>query len=386
MIFNSLGSNYNLKFVLKTLFAVNNRKYRDKLISFLNKKYSGETVLLYKGREAIKLALDLLKLPRGSKVGINGFTCYVVYKAIVDAGYKPELIDIDKTLNFSHSELKKHKDLKVVIVQNTLGIPCDIEEIKKHCLDNKIILIEDLAHSVGLIYKNGQEAGTQGDFIALSFSQDKMIDSVSGGALVVRNSKYKRLSDLTFRNVSLQGQIKDRFYPLWTYKIRNTYGLGLGKVLHFILKKSGLLSQPLSSDLEIDFHNLPDWYCSLIKYQFSQHTSDLSHRKTISAIYVKNINNKVIVNTASDMRFPILVSKRTKLLEYLKARGIFLSDIWYDAPIAPIKFLKLTDYNGECPISEKISKQILNLPTHINISLKQAENISKIINIWLNTR
>lgn len=386
MIFNSLGSNYNLKFVLKTLFAVNNRKYRDKLISFLNKKYSGETVLLYKGREAIKLALDLLKLPRGSKVGINGFTCYVVYRAIVDAGYKPELIDIDKTLNFSYSELEKHKDLKVVIVQNTLGIPCDIDKIKKHCVANKIILIEDLAHSVGLIYKNGQEAGTQGDFIALSFSQDKMIDSVSGGALVVRNSKYKILSDLTFRNVSLQGQVKDRFYPLWTYKIRNTYGLGLGKILHFILKKSGLLSQPLSSDLEINFHNLPDWYCSLIKYQFSQHTSDLSHRKMMSAIYAKNIVNKVISNKSAYMRFPILVSKRTKLLEYLKARGIFLSDIWYDAPIAPIKLLKLTNYNGECPISEKISKQILNLPTHISVSLKQAECISKIINVWLNTQ
>ena len=386
MIFNSLGSNYNLKFVLKTLFAVNNRKYRDDLISFLNKKYGGKTVLLYKGRETIKLALDLLKLPKGSKVGINGFTCYVVYKSIVDAGYKPVLIDIDKTLNFSYSELEKYKDLKVVIVQNTLGIPCDIEKIKRYCVANNIILIEDLAHSVGLIYKNGQEAGTLGDFAALSFSQDKMIDSVSGGALVVRNTKYQNFSNLVFRNTSLQSQVKDRLYPLWTYKIRNTYGLGMGKVLHYILKKLSLLSQPLSSDLKIIFHNLPNWYCSLIKYQFFQHTSDLSHCKKISAIYAKNINNKVIVNTASDMRFPILVNKRTELLEYLKVRGIFLSDIWYDAPIAPEKMLKLTDYDGECPVAEEISSKIINLPTHINVSLKQAKHISDKINIWLNTQ
>src|SRR5450759_4344470 len=99
-VFNSLGSNYNLNFVLKTLFSKNNPNYSLSLTSFLEKKYQGKTILVYKGREAIKLALDIIKLPKDSEVAINGLTCYAVYKAINDAGYRAIYLDVD-TLNFN---------------------------------------------------------------------------------------------------------------------------------------------------------------------------------------------------------------------------------------------------------------------------------------------
>ena len=193
-IFNSLGSNYNLEFVLKSLFATNDENGRTTLTDFLDKKYKGKTILLYKGREAIKLALDILKFPKNSKVGIAGFTCYAVYKAVVDAGLLPEYLDVEeKTLNFSLDEVKQHKNLKVLIIQNTFGNPCNVVEIKKYCFENGIILIEDLAHSIGSIYQSNKEAGFYGDFIVLSFGQDKIIDAVSGGALIIRNSKFSNV-------------------------------------------------------------------------------------------------------------------------------------------------------------------------------------------------
>jgi dTDP-4-amino-4,6-dideoxygalactose transaminase len=231
---------------------------------------------------------------------------------------------------------------------------------------------------------NGQEVGTQGDFIALSFSQDKMIDAVSGGALIIRNPKFNNMSKFVFKKVSLLGQVRDHMYPLLTFKIRKTYGSGLGKGLHFILKKLGLLSQPLIKDLTTRLHSLPDWYCSLINYQFNHQDDNLEHRKQIADIYTKNLNRQIIISKSAIMRFPILLEKRTDMIRYLKSSGIYVSDIWYDAPVAPNKFLKLTDYHGECPIAESYSDQILNLPTHINVSLKQAEYISHKINTWLN--
>lgn len=183
-IFNSLGSNYDFNFVLKSLFSRGN----DDLKSFLENKYKGQVTLVYKGREAIELALG--NINKGSLVGINDFTCIAVYEAVKKAGMEVEYLDIDKgELNFSAETLKKAVNVKAVIIQNTLGYPCDIEKIAQICKEKKIILIEDLAHSIGTRYENGEEAGMVGDFVVLSFSQDKIIDAVSGGALISRINK-----------------------------------------------------------------------------------------------------------------------------------------------------------------------------------------------------
>ncbi len=384
MIFNSLGSNYNLEFVLKSLFASNDKHNKIKLTNFLNKKYNGETTLLYKGREAIKLALDLLELPKGSKVGITGFTCYAVYKAVVDTDCSLVYLDIERsTLNFSLEEIKKHKDLKVLIIQNTLGNPCDTVNIKKYCSENKIILIEDLAHSIGTTYNNGKEAGSYGDFVVLSFGQDKVVDAVSGGALIIKNDKYRNLtSKLLLRSISFRQQLKDRLYPLFTFKIRKTYQVGLGKILHSVLKKTNWLSKPVDGTSEITFHNLPNWYCSLILFQFSKLENNLKHRKEISNVYQKELR----VSPGFVLRYPLLVNNRKDIIKFLKNYGVYVSDIWYDAPVAPVRFLGLTNYSGECPISEDVSSQIINLPTHINISVSEAKDLSNKINKWLNTQ
>lgn len=187
-IFNSLGSNYNFNFVLKTLLS--NGKTSG-LKSFLEKKYQGKTTLVYKGREALELGLKSLNLPKGSCVAITGFTCFAVYEAIKKSNLDVEYLDIEKgELNFSgvslETAIKKNPYIKAVIIQNTLGFPCDIENISKICKEKKLVLIEDLAHSIGTKYKNGKEAGMVGDFVVLSFSQDKVIDAVSGGALIER--------------------------------------------------------------------------------------------------------------------------------------------------------------------------------------------------------
>jgi dTDP-4-amino-4,6-dideoxygalactose transaminase len=86
------------------------------------------------------------------------------------------------------------------------------------------------------------------------------------------------------------------------------------------------------------------------------------------------------------LRSPLIVSNRKELINYLKSNGVYISDIWYDAPVAPVRFLKLTNYSGECPISEEISAKIVNLPTHTNVSNKDAEKISELVNTWQNTQ
>jgi len=382
-IFNSLGSNYNLKYVLKSLFSDSEGQNR-KLKNFLEEKYNGKTILVYKGREALTLALKTLNLPKESQVAINGFTCFAVFKAIKTAGYKPVCLDLEEKntdLNFSpellEKTLKENKNIRVVIVQNTLGYPTDIEKIAKICSEKNIFLIEDLAHCVGTKYAQGKETGSIGDFVILSFSQDKVIDAVSGGALIIRNKKFSNLTIQQFNNVHNYQKLKDHLYPYLTFKIRKSYDWGLGKPLHFLLKQLNLLSKPMQEGL-YDFYSLPDWYCNLVLQEFNNLTKQLNRRKEIAKLYAKKINKKILsknitnkISRSSNLRFPIFVNNRNNLIKHLKKHKIFVSDIWYD-DIAP-----------ECPNAVNISHKILNLPTHINTTKENALKIVERINEWL---
>jgi lipid II:glycine glycyltransferase (peptidoglycan interpeptide bridge formation enzyme)/dTDP-4-amino-4,6-dideoxygalactose transaminase len=409
-IFNSLGSNYNFGFVLKALFANNKPSHSSNLRSFLEKKYHGKAILVYKGREAIGLALEILDLPKGSVVAINGFTCFAVYKAVQTTGYEPICLDLDNNfdLNFSAQVLskaiKQNPKIKVVIVQNTLGYPCYIEKIAKTCHENDLILIEDLAHCVGTKYKNGEEAGTIGDFVVLSFRQDKIIDAVSGGSLIIRNKKYQNyysssevsdskrsrevftsdssrltsfartISISTDSNLRPKQQLLDRLYPLFTFKIRKTYKIGLGKLIHFTLKKLNLLSKPMNESF-YDKYDLPNWYAYLALDGLNKLTKNLEHRKKIAAIYNSILNKKICsksigenIKLSSNLRFPIFVENRKSLIDYLKKQGVYISDIWYDSVDEAITNAKT------------ISDRILNLPTHINVREIDAKNIAQKIN------
>lgn len=395
MIFNSLGSNYNFGFVIKSIFSLPKKEEEKKLISFLEKKYSGKAILLYKGREAINVALKISNLPKGSKVAVNGFTCFVVYQAIMNAGYVPVYIDIDKeSLNLDvrlfEEKIKKDGKIKALIIQNTLGNPVDMISVKRICSLHKLILIEDLAHSVGSFYPDGKEVGTEGDFVALSFSQDKSIDAVSGGALIVRNQKYRQLlTKINLKKLAIENQIRDRFYPLFTFLIRKLYPIKIGKIIHFIFKKLRLLSNPIGKTDRFECSNLPLWYLRLARVSFAKHDEEYEHRKAIADVYLQNLESKLVPMDFKRnheriyfIRFPIIIKNRSGLIRFLRDRGVFISDTWYDSVVAPKKFIEITNYNGNCPVSENVSDMIVNLPTHKEVSPDDAEKICKHIKEW----
>jgi len=386
-IFNSLGSNYNLGFAIKALLGGAGSNLKE----LLERRYGGQTVLLFKGRQTITLALKSLELPKDSEIVINGFTCYAVYKAIKEAGCRPVLIDIPKDdLNFSPQALKEkfNNKTKAVIVQNTLGYPCDIEEITKICKEKGLILIEDIAHSAGSVYKNGKQVGTVGDITILSFSQDKIIDGISGGALIIRNSEF-RIQNSEFSDPSLKKQVLDCFYPLLTLLIRSTYNLGMGKLLHYLLKKTNVLSMPMDDSL-YGLISLPKSYQSLALYSLENLKNDIGHRRKIAKIYKENLPSEILfekitslIDSSSNLRFPIFLDNCDGLIRHLRNNGFHLSDIWYDAPISPKRFMEKVDYGNDCPNAQEISQKIVNLPTHKNISEKQALYLSKLITEWL---
>ncbi len=388
-VFNSLGSNYSTGFILKNLIGGGSKKDYEELAKELGGYYKGQAILTYKGRNALELALRSIHLPAGSSVGINGLTCYVVYQAVISAGLKPIMIDLAaRQLNFDIDELRRNKDMKAIIVQNTLGYPANIAYLKDYCSQEKIIIIEDLAHSSGAIYPSGEEAGTVGELTMMSFSQDKPLDAVAGGALIDRRPNNATDSFISLPKAGTWPRTKNRFYPFWTMLIRNTYDFGLGRALHYILKRFKLLSTPMASEINSICSMSNHTAKLIVKNLWPYRNQELSHRQKIAEIYHNNLPDDILItplskSKSSYLRFPILVPDRSSLLNYLRKNKIFISDTWYDAPIGPKKYLGKTSYKtGQCPRAELIASKLINLPTHRHITPDVALIICDRIKQW----
>lgn len=393
-LFNSVGSNYNVYFALKALFMSFSSRHRVELVSMLSERYGGETHLFYKGREAIQAALVTAQLPEKSEVLITGYTCYAVYKAVVDAGHQPVFLDIaEDTLNYNatilENAIKKHPSAAVLILQNTLGFASEAKQITELARQNKILVIEDLAHCIGLEYRDGREAGTIGDFTALSFSQDKVVDGISGGALVIRAKRYQNKvnSYIYYTRLPFRRQLTDRLYPIQTVFIRAMYAFKVGKAYHAFAKRLGLLAKPVDGVFG-KYRALPNWYCGLIMSQFKHLPALARRRKAISEIYAREISEKYQIKPLTGepiyLRFPIIVQKRQALFNYLKQDNIYITDIWYESPVAPIRYMPKTDYKiGECPRAEKLAEVMVNLPTHQAISFNDARKLARKVEAWL---
>lgn len=399
-IFNSLGSNYSSSFVKKALTTKNNNAYKNKLIGFLSQQYDGEVHVTHKGRDALTMALQAAHIPPHSKVVINGFTCIAVYNAVIRAGYTPVVLDIDPiTLHFEPETLKKilEKDgaIKAVIIQNTLSYPCNIVTVHDVCKKFNCVLIEDGAHCIGTSYDDGKPVGTVGDLVALSFSQDKIIDGISGGALIIRNKSFQRFSPETAIIRSQTQELRDRLYPLFTTLIRRTYPYFVGRILHFVLKIFNALPKPVA--INDKKYALSPFCAQLILHAFEKSASNISHRQHIAQIYHQYIDPSIQsgyigkhILTSANLRFPIFIQNRGSLISHMAGHGVYVGDIWYDAPIAPKSNIQYDIIGESGEITEKttsnaqkIADTIINLPTHEKVTSAQAMEISEIINQWL---
>ena len=134
--------------------------------------------------------------------------------------------------------------------------------------------------------------------------------------------------------------------------------------MYLLFQKLVFFSKPFTK-VGAGVHQLPGWYCSLVLYKFNNLDSELSHRREIAGIYAKLIDKKILssrlvnqISLSANFRFPVFVPKKEGLISYLTHYGFFLDDSWFKGAA-------------------------LTLPTHINISQKKAEQISMLINRWL---
>lgn len=125
------------------------------------------------GTEALILALRQLG---SSRVIIPTYTCTDIYKATIEAGCEPVIVDcgLDLQIDFN-SVLQVSESCDTVIVPHMFGIRADIEAIRKH---TTLKIIEDLSQCHGL-----EGLGTYADIIVTSTNKSKWVNFKGGGVL-----------------------------------------------------------------------------------------------------------------------------------------------------------------------------------------------------------
>ncbi len=420
MIFLGLASNYPVGRTLRHLFAWGIPKDSQALRQTLASRYGStidQVALYHTGRSALAATLLAVAEP-GAKVILPGLTCIAVVRAIKAAGCIPVYSDIDpETLQYDFDALDKTLTLcyngsngstspafpcpgdasnspestennlvraknqprPVVIAQNTLGLPLDAEKLEAVVKKHDAIIVEDLAHSAGRSYPDGREIGTIGAATALSFGKGKAIDTICGGALIVRQPKTapgqpttapeqpkttpeqsqtasarpQSVPDQPPKRPRLSANLRDRWYPVFAGLSRTFWSIGLGKAILAVCVKFRWIEKSADAELSLETR-LTHWQAKLAREQLDK----LPKTPLREHAFVKN---------------------RDQLLQELKHNGYDFREIWYDTPVSPARYALEADFpTDRCPNTVKVAQHIINLPTwYPEVKLTRAREIIK---------
>lgn len=157
------------------------------------------------GTAALALALMAARVPPGSLVACPGFTFVATPSAIVMAGCRPFLVEVDGDLRMDLDDLRRRWDprIKAILVVHMRGFAADAEALARFAAEMGVPLIEDAVPALGAEL-NGRKLGTFGAAGAFSTQSDKALNCGEGGFLVTDDA------ELFARAVALSGAYEGR--------------------------------------------------------------------------------------------------------------------------------------------------------------------------------
>ena len=162
--------------------------FEHKLAKYLNTKYS---LALPNCTLAIYTVLQTLDIKPDDEVIVPNLTHASSIYPILMCGAKLKLCDFkNDSYYYDVDKIKKliTPKTKFFLACYLYGMPLNIEEIKKFCEEQNIILIEDVAQAFGTKINN-QYAGTFGQVGCFSFNDTKMLRIGEGGAIVTNDKE-----------------------------------------------------------------------------------------------------------------------------------------------------------------------------------------------------
>jgi dTDP-4-amino-4,6-dideoxygalactose transaminase len=180
---------------------------------------AAECIALNSGTSALHLALLAAGVAPGDEVITVPFTFVASVAAVVYAGARPVLVDIDPrsfTMDPAAIEALITSRTKAILPVHLYGQPADMDAIMEVALRRHLVVIEDAAQAHGAKYK-GRPVGSIGDMACFSFYPGKNLGAYGeAGAVTTSNPEYAR----TIRMLRDWGQDRKYHHVLHGFNYR----------------------------------------------------------------------------------------------------------------------------------------------------------------------
>jgi perosamine synthetase len=325
-------------------------KFEAEFSKYIGVKYG---IAVTSGTAALHVALLATGVGEGDEVIVPAFTMAATWLAVLYVRAVPVFIDCEpETYNIDTSlvEQKITRKTKAIIPVDIYGHSADMDSILRIARKHKLVVIEDAAEAHGGIYK-GKICGSMADIACFSFYGNKIITTGEGGMVLTNNKEYAEAAR-AFKD--LCHSPKKRFIHDgigYNYRMTNLQAaLGVGelenidKYLRLKLRMANIYKKGLQ---DVDGIKLP-----------------------ITNPDVKNVY----------WMYAILVDKKKfdmdkdQLRQKLLEKGIDTRDFFYPPKDQPIlrNFLRKRE---NFPITDKISKEGLYLPSGLALTKVQQERV-----------
>lgn len=302
---------------------------------------AGYGVGVTSGSDALIIALMVSGIKAGDEVITTPFTFFATVGAIARVGATPVFADIDPvTYNIDPAKIEEKitPRTKAIIPVHLFGQAADMDRIMAIAKAHNLMVLEDCAQAIGAEC-NGKRVGSIGDFGAISFFPSKNLGCFGDGGMVVTNDPEKAALLKCFRN---HGQ-------------GSTY-------VHKFVGGNFRLDALQAAILSIKLRYLDGWSAARVVNGKSYNAMFAEYEVPgITVPQVASYANRMIYN-----QYSILVAdgKRDALRAFLTERKIGCN-VYYPLPLHLQEcFAYLGGKEGDYPVSERISKEILALPIY----------------------
>lgn len=287
----------------------------------------------------------------GDEIIVPANTYIASILAITENNLKPVLVEPTfENLEIDDTKIEERitSKTKAIMIVHLYGRCAYTEKIGELCKKYNLKLIEDNAQAHGCRFGN-KRTGSLGDASGHSFYPGKNLGALGDAGAVTTNDEA----------------LAECVRALANY----------GSQKKYVFKYSGRNSR------------LDEIQAAVLNVKLKYLDSDNNNRQQIAKYYYENINNpKVILpNRLNDTNnvyhlFPIFCEQRDCFQQYLKDNGI-QTLIHY--PIPPHKQECYKEWNGlSLPVTEKIHDQELSLPISPVLTMDEAKEVVRVINLY----
>ena len=302
--------------------------------------------------DAITLCLIAEGIGDGDEVITTGFTAPATVVAILNAGAKPVIVDIDsnsKCIDTEEIEKVITPKTRAIIPVHLHGNVADMDAINSIAKQHNLLVIEDCAQAHGAFFDN-KKVGSMCDYGVFSFYPTKNLGCIGdGGAITTNDSeKAEKLKELRNYGFSKSGEISE---------------VGLNSRLDEI---QAAILRTLLPHLE-EYNEKRRQYT--LKY--------ITDLKSLDLVLPEYNDHNVY------HQFVIEVEERDVIRKQLITKGMD-TGIHYDKTLADHPALK--SYCRELPNAKKAAKRMISLPIQPEILDKHYDKIIKIIKEVIQSR